>query len=180
MNQDAGLRSGGVALAARGYFLMQLRIPADVAEMSVRSSIVWVVRIAGTVFVADLIADRRGFTMFDPYFFIPFACLSVIFVAPVVTFTAAGFARVLLPALAMPAAMLACALLLLNLAAPPGIWAFPPPGLVFEATVASLLATAAGAVLKRQLGARLSPKLVQWAFRCAALGGIVAWRYWPS
>jgi hypothetical protein len=135
-----------------------------------KAALVWTIRIAGALFVADLIADRRGFTLLDPWFFTPFACLSALLVT-----RKAAMKRAVLEACAAPLAILALALGLLNAAAPPGIWAFPSPLLMLETVAAAFSA----ALLTWLLMQRLSPQIVCWAMRAAVLAAILMWRYIP-
>ena len=148
--------------------------------MTIRRTLSWLVHIAGALLVAGLITEWRGFTLFDPYFFIPFACLSAMVAPTIVAAKPGHLIRAVLQACAAPAIILALSVGLLNLAAPPKIWAFPPVSLVAEATALSLIATTATAALARFLLSRISPQTMRWGFRAVALCAIVAWRYWPT
>ena len=139
----------------------------------------WLVHAAGALFVAGLITEWRGFTLFDPYFFIPFACLSATIVPAIVSARPGILIRPIFEACAVTAIILALSVGLLNLAAPHGIWAYPSRVLVAEATGLSLLSAAATALLARFLMRRISAPALRWIFRAATLCAILAWRYWP-
>ncbi|HZU24467.1 MAG TPA: hypothetical protein VFA04_03040 [Bryobacteraceae bacterium] len=140
--------------------------------MKARRAIVWTIRIGGALFVADLIADRRGFTLLDPRFFIPFSCLSALLVV-----RTASMRRTVLEACAAPFVILTLALALLNAAAPPGIWAFPGPLLLLESIATGVAAALGAALLTRSLLHRVPARIVRWGFRAAALASLLIWRY---
>ncbi len=148
--------------------------------MTGRRIFVWALRAGGVCVVADLIADRRGFTLVDPYFFIPFACLSAAIAGPLAAAKAGSVWASVLQACSIPAAILAASLSLLNLAAPHGIWVFPEWPLLLESAALSLASASASAGIARLLVTRLSPRIVAWGFRVATLAAILAYRAWPG
>lgn len=145
--------------------------------MRLRRAIAWTIRIGGALFIADLIADRRDFTILDPDFFIPFSCLSALLVAPIVVARPVPIARAITEACTAPAAILAMALALLNAAAPPGIWAFPSLLLIVESLAAGIALTTCAAFLTRWMLSRVSSRVIVWGFRGAALSALLIWRW---
>src|SRR5581483_5050711 len=108
----AGARKGQqesskIALSARRLIISSLpcfaalissALPVDLLRVSVseqvRSGVAIAIQCIAMALVAVFLADRRGFSLFDPLFLIPFACLAALLVAPIlVTMHRAGDQR---------------------------------------------------------------------------------------
>lgn len=152
---------------------------ADERQMPLRRILRWVVHTVGALVVAGLITEWRGFSLFDPYFFVPFACLSAMLASTIVASGPVSLRRAVPQACAVPAVILALSIGLLNLAAPAGIWVSPHWPLILETTVLTAAAGTGTAVLAGFLTHRYSAQTVRWIFRAAVLSGILVWRYWP-
>jgi hypothetical protein len=130
------------------------------------------VQIAGTIAISLFIATRLGSAILDPQFLIPIACLSVLFVGPLVTRT-----RKLIPSV-----LFAFGIIAISLSISIGLIGVGVPDLatVVKATVISLAATtAAGALTMFLLSKIQRPSTVKWIMRALMLGLYLIYRYAP-
>ncbi len=115
----------------------------------------------------------RGYSMLDPFFFIPFACLSVILVGPLVMQRKEVKRPVLL------ACGSACGILLVAVAALnlpwQGVWLLPEWTVAVDAVLLSAASAIAAAVLTKIFLKSMS----KWIFRGIMLAGLLAWRFTP-
>lgn len=115
----------------------------------------------------------RGYSMLDPFFFIPFACLSVILVGPLVLKENAIWKPVLLSC-ASACSILLVALTALNLPWQ-GAWLLPEWTVAVDALLLSGASATAVAVATRLFVNSMS----KWVFRGIMLAGLIAWRFTP-
>ena len=115
----------------------------------------------------------RGFSMLDPFFLIPFACLSIIMIP--------NRTRVV-PAVIRACATVFCivsvALIALNLPWE-GTLLLPEWPVAFDAIFLSIASTTAAAAVSSLFLARLKPATAKWIVRAFVFAGLLAWRFTP-
>ena len=130
----------------------------------------------------------RGYSMLDPFFLIPFACLSAILAGPIVLELRAKTPAKPVLRQAAEAALRAFALIALTLAvAVVGFnypwrdgWMAPDWATIGEAVLISTASSLASAACVALLAARLSPATVKRIFRAVVLVFLIAWRFSPQ
>jgi hypothetical protein len=130
------------------------------------------VQIVGTIAISLFIATRLGSAILDPQFLIPIACLSVLFVGPLVTRT-----RKLIPSV-----LFAFGIIAISLSISIGLIGVGTPDLatILKAAAISLIATtAAGALTLFLLSKIKSASTVKWIMRALMLGLYLIYRYAP-
>src|SRR3954447_15684040 len=127
----------------------------------------------GILTVGMLVRYRQGPSMLDPFFFIPFSCLSVILVGPMLTelrrrgkdTVAVQIRQAVTGACASMALVLLFCVLSINLAPWRGEWSLPEWTTVVDAAVLSLAATTTMAAVMALLLWRLPAAGAKWFFR---------------
>src|SRR2546425_9238235 len=141
-------------------------------------------QVIGILFVGLLVRYRQGASMFDPFFFIPFACFSAILVGPILTRLHERGERPVFVQVrtAVTRACLWISLILLvsilsiNLMPRSGGWLLPDWATVVDAALLSVTLTTAMAAIMALLLSRLRPGVARWLFRALALGAILLYR----
>src|SRR5581483_2860137 len=202
----AGARKGQqesskIALSARRLIISSLpcfaalissALPVDLLRVSVseqvRSGVAIAIQCIAMALVAVFLADRRGFSLFDPLFLIPFACLAALLVAPIlVTMHRAGdnrraFVRIGIAVGRACGAVAVIVLLcvgLLDLAAPHGLWLIPDWQVVLDAALLSIVTSALAAALICTLLKRVPPAVIVWGSRAVMLAAVAGWHWMP-
>lgn len=139
------------------------------------------------VLLGLLVRGWRGYSLLDPFFFIPFACLSAVLAGPVLADLRKKQNGPILPLVATAVArscgsvllMLAVALVALNY---PWYetWLLPEWSTALEAVLLSLAAATSAASLTGLLLARFPGAAVKWIFRITVFLGLLAWRFAPG
>jgi hypothetical protein len=130
----------------------------------------------------------RGFSMLDPFFFIPFACLSAVLAGPIVVDLRRK--QPVIPALRHAAEAALRSVFSIALATVASIaalnypwtdsWLLPEWTTAVEAALLSVAGALAAASLTAMLTAKMSPGAVKWLFRTLVLMGVIAWRAIPA
>jgi hypothetical protein len=142
---------------------------------------------AAAVLLGVVVRRWRGFLMLDPFFFLPFACASVILVGPYLAelhrkktggSAAQQVQASVLRACGLIAGSMIVSLILLNVP-----WHGSPllPGwaLAIDAALLSFTATAAAALGTQALLARFPASSVKWFFRIVVLTCLFGYLYLP-
>src|SRR6185436_4187366 len=127
----------------------------------------------GILSVGLFVRYWAGAAMLDPFFFIPFACLSAILVGPLLIKlyeeseepVAIQLRKAVTRACVWMLLILLVSVLALNLAPWSGVWLFPAWTTAVDAALLSITFTAAVGVVMALLLARLSPGVARWFFR---------------
>jgi hypothetical protein len=130
----------------------------------------------------------RGYSMLDPFFLIPFACLSAILAGPIVIELRAKTPTKPVLRQAGEAALRAFALIALILAVAVvsfnypwrDAWVAPDWATIGEAVLMSSASSLASAALVALLAARLRAATVKRLFRALVLILLIAWRFSPQ
>ncbi len=145
-------------------------------------------QVTAVVFVALLVRLQQGASMFDPFFFIPFACLSAILAGPILI----GLhreSRDSMPILVRRAVIRACSWMLAILAASvlafnllpwTGAWLFPEWTTALYAALMSVTTTAAMAMVMALFLLRLPAGAAKWLFRGIMLALLLLYRAVPA
>jgi hypothetical protein len=135
-----------------------------------------------------LVRGWRGFSMLDPFFFIPFACLSAVLVGPMFLDlrrkrpggpVLAQVAKAVLQACGSVGIMLAVSLAALNY---PWYetWLLPQWPTALDAALLSLASATGAAAATALLVAWLPAGAVRWTLRALVFTGLIAWRLAPG
>ncbi len=138
----------------------------------------------GILTVGMLVRYRQGPSMFDPFFFIPFSCLSVILVGPILIelrrrskdAVTIQIRRAVTNACASMALVLLFCVLSINLAPWRGEWILPELTTVVDAAALSLAATTTMAAIMGLLLWRLPAGAAKWFFRGFLLCALLLYR----
>jgi len=147
-----------------------------------------VVQIGAAVWIGFFIRFWRGFSMLDPFFLIPFACLSAILAGPTLLELARKkptqqmLQRVLeAAARASGSVLLMLAIALASLNYPwHEKWLLPEWSTAIEAALLSVASAFAASALTGLCCSRLSLRYVKWMFRGLALAVLIVWRELPG
>ena len=146
------------------------------------------IQIGAALWIGLFIRYWRGFSMLDPFFFIPFACLAAILAGPTLLDLARRkpaqpMLRRVLEATARSsgAVLLMLVIALVSLNYPwHDKWLLPEWSTALEAVLLSVASALAASAFTGLLCARLSPRYVKWVFRILALAVLVLWRELPA
>ena len=127
----------------------------------------------GILCVGLFVRYRTGPSMLDPFFFIPFACLSAILVGPLLLKlneqseepVPIQLRRAVMRACVWMLLILLVSILSLNLAPWNGVWLLPEWTTVVDAGLLSVTFTTAMAAIMALLLSRLSSGVAKWFFR---------------
>jgi drug/metabolite transporter (DMT)-like permease len=144
-------------------------------------------QVIGILSVGLFVRYRLGSAMFDPFFFIPFACLSAILAGPLLTKSYAQsqapisvqVRKAVTRACAWMSLILLVSILSLNLMPWSGGWLLPEWTTALDAALLSLTSTTALALIMSLLLLRLPPGVAKWFFRALVFGGILLYRAVP-
>jgi hypothetical protein len=145
-------------------------------------------QVLAAVLLGLLVRAWRGFSMLDPFFFIPFACLSVVLAGPMfVDLRRKDQSGPLLRQLTR-AVVLACGSVGIMLAVPlvtlnypwSETWLLPQWPTAIDAVLLSLAGATGAAAATGLLLVRLPAVAVKWALRVLVLSGLIAWRFAPG
>jgi len=125
------------------------------------------------VFLGVFVRYWRGFSMLDPFFLIPFACLSVMLV-PRRTDLVAAVVR----ACAAMFTIILTALVALNLPWE-GSLLLPEWPVALDAAVLSIAAAIGSATLRELFLSSMKPTTAKWIVRAIFMAVLLAWQYTP-
>jgi len=145
-------------------------------------------QIGAALWIGLFLRYWRGFSMLDPFFLIPFACLSAILAGPTLLDlarkkpTQPTLRRVIeASARASGSVLLMLAIAVVSLNYPwHDKWLLPEGSTAVEALLLSIASAFAAAALTSLACARLSPRYVKWIFRGLALAVLIVWRELPA
>src|SRR5260370_5716235 len=134
--------------------------------------------------VGLFVRNRQGPAMFDPFFFTPFACLSVILVGPILTelrrhsrdAVIVQVRQAVTRACGCMSLILLVSILSLNLMPWGGEWSLPEWTTAVDAALVSVAATTAMAGIMGLLLWRLPAGIAKWFFRGFLFCGLLIYR----
>lgn len=140
-------------------------------------------QVFAAIMLGLFIRNWRGLSMIDPFFLIPFACLSALLAGP--TLAALRRKNPAYPVLLQvaQAVVRSCGSIAIMLGLPLIIlnypwtetWLLPEWPTALEAVLLSLAAATAAAALTALLMSRFGPAAVKWTFRALMLAALIAW-----
>jgi hypothetical protein len=138
----------------------------------------------GIVSVGLFVRNRQGPAMFDPFFFIQFACLSMVLVGPILTKiqrrsqapVSVQIRQAVARACGYMSLILLVSILSFNLMPWRGAWSLPQWTTVVDAALLSLTATTVMAAVMGLLLWRLPAAVAKWFFRGFLLCGLLLYR----
>jgi len=142
----------------------------------------------GIVSVGLFVHSRQGPSMLDPFFFIPFACMSVILVGPILMKIqrrskaplTVQVRQAVTRACGSMALILLVSILSLNLMPWRGEWSLPEWTTLVDGVLVSLTATTVMAAVMALLLWTLPAVAAKWFFRGVLLSGLLLYRNSPG
>jgi hypothetical protein len=143
---------------------------------------------SGILSVGLFVRYRQGQSMFDPFFFIPFSCLSAILVGPLlIELHKQSQAPVLIQvrksvtrACVWMSLILLVSFFTINLMPWGGSWLLPAWTTVADAALLSVTVTTAMASIMALLLTRLPPAAAKWFFRALVFGAMLMYSAAPA
>lgn len=145
-------------------------------------------QIVPAVLLGFLVRLWRGFSMLDPFFLIPFACLSAVLAGPIfLDLWKKQQNRTMVGKIA-GAVIRSCGSITIILAVPLVIlnypwyetWLLPQWPTAVDAVLLSIASATGAAAATALLVSRLPAEAVKWIFRVLVFAGLVAWRFSPG
>lgn len=135
-------------------------------------------QLLAAVLVGVFVSVWRGISMLDPFFFLPFACLSAVLAGPMMIARTRSAFHIAARACVTMALIVAISLVAMNYPWNE-TWYWPEWAIVVDAVLLSFGCALAAACSAALIKARWNANVAKWSFRLFALAALIAWREAP-